>query len=123
MGHEKSTSLQAPPDESSGKNSIQAIASTVSYLERYTFLAITGLSTREQDNDGRDYDKGKDEEPRITEQQYFDFLALIADVKGAEKSEAYQKKFCTYHKINNLAELPAKKYAAAVKVLEDERRK
>ena len=54
-GHSESVSLQANGDESGGKNSIQAIGSTVSYLQRYTLLAITGTATQEQDNDGAGY--------------------------------------------------------------------
>jgi len=38
---------------SGNKNPIQAIASTVSYLERYTLLAITGLTTKDMDDDGK----------------------------------------------------------------------
>ncbi len=53
MGHSESTPLQAGPDQSGGKNNIQAVASTVSYLERYTLLAATGLATKEMDDDGR----------------------------------------------------------------------
>ena len=53
IGHSESTSLSAMPDVSGSKNSIQAIGSTVSYLQRYTILAITGLATQDQDNDGR----------------------------------------------------------------------
>lgn len=51
-GHSESTKLHASPDNSGGKNAIQAVASTVTYLERYTFLAITGLATKDQDDDG-----------------------------------------------------------------------
>lgn len=115
QGHSESTSLSASPDKSGGKNDIQAIGSTVSYLERYTLYAILGLSSREMDDDGAGAGK-KDDVPRITEQQYFDLLALIADV-GAD-----QAKFCTYYKINEPAELPAAKFAAAVKGLEQKRR-
>jgi hypothetical protein len=53
-GHSEETSLSSSRDESGGKNNIQAVGSTVSYLQRYTLLAITGLATRDQeDNDGR----------------------------------------------------------------------
>ena len=52
LGHSESTSLSASPDTSGNKNPIQAIGSAVSYLERYTLLAITGLSTHENDDDG-----------------------------------------------------------------------
>lgn len=52
QGHSESTRLTAGPDASGNKNSIQAIGSTVSYLERYTLFAILGLSSKEQDDDG-----------------------------------------------------------------------
>jgi hypothetical protein len=52
-GHSESTSLRAPPDDSGKKNSIQQIASTVSYLERYTLVAALGLAAKDMDDDGR----------------------------------------------------------------------
>jgi len=53
LGHSAQTSLTAPPDTSGSKNGIQAIGSTVSYLQRYTFMSITGLAAKDQDDDGR----------------------------------------------------------------------
>jgi hypothetical protein len=51
-GHrEKRASLEGPPDDSGAKSNVQAIASTVTFLERYTLLAATGLATRD-DADG-----------------------------------------------------------------------
>lgn len=52
-GHSKSTALQAPPDPSGGKNGIQAVGSTVTYLQRYTLLAATGMAVEDQDDDGQ----------------------------------------------------------------------
>jgi hypothetical protein len=52
-GHSERVAMTAPPDDSGGKNSIQAIASSKSYLERYTLLAATGIATGgEIDTDG-----------------------------------------------------------------------
>jgi hypothetical protein len=52
-GHSVSTTLAAAPDNSGGKNSIQAVGSTNTYLERYTLLALTGIAVRDgSDNDG-----------------------------------------------------------------------
>ncbi len=51
-GHRESVSITAPPDDSGKKNAIQRIGSTVTYLERYTLLAITGLAAHEQEDDG-----------------------------------------------------------------------
>jgi hypothetical protein len=53
LGHSEETSLPGCADTSGNKNSIQAVGSTVTYLQRYTLLAATGLATSEQDNDGR----------------------------------------------------------------------
>jgi hypothetical protein len=120
MGHSESTSLSASPDKSGGKNDIQAIGSTVSYLERYTLYAILGLSSREMDTDGNLTQK--DEPPRVSERQWMDFTALVSDIKG-ERAEKYLKTFCSYHRINDIAELPASKFDAAVIALEKERNK
>lgn len=51
-GHSESVSMGGPPDVGGAKNPIQARASTVSYLQRYTLKAITGLSEQDDDNDG-----------------------------------------------------------------------
>lgn len=52
-GHKKHVHLYASPDNSGGKNGIQSISSTNSYLQRITLLAVTGLSTQSMgDNDG-----------------------------------------------------------------------
>ena len=51
MGHSESTSITGAPDVSGKKNPIQSIGSSISYLERYTLLAATGLAA-EDDDDG-----------------------------------------------------------------------
>lgn len=51
MGHSESTALSGRPDDSGKKNAIQQTASTISYLQRYTLLAATGLATRDQEDD------------------------------------------------------------------------
>lgn len=53
LGHSERTSLSSGADTSGGKNNIQAIGSTVAYLQRYTLLAITGTSTKDADDDGQ----------------------------------------------------------------------
>ncbi len=51
LGHSEKASLSASPDDSGGKNSIQAVGSTVSYLQRYTLFAATGLVPKDADDD------------------------------------------------------------------------
>lgn len=67
-GHSESVRMEAQPDNSGKKNSIQQIASTVTYLQRYTVLAAYGATTS-IDDDGR----GADPEPQgIDPQPYID---------------------------------------------------
>jgi len=57
LGYSEETELEAPHDQSGGKNNIQAMSSTVTYLERYSLLAAVGLATKEvKDDDGRGAD-------------------------------------------------------------------
>lgn len=51
QGYSEETTITAPADSTGSKNVIQAIGSTISYLERYSILALTGLTTYEMDND------------------------------------------------------------------------
>ncbi len=53
LGHSERTSLSATKDDSGKKNTIQQMASTITYLQRYTLLAATGVATKDQgDDDG-----------------------------------------------------------------------
>jgi len=52
-GHSVETTLDGPPDNSGSKNSLHAIASSVTYLERYTLLAAVGLAAEGTDDDGQ----------------------------------------------------------------------
>lgn len=52
LGHSEENTLSAPYDNSGGKNAIQSIASTVTYLRRYTLTGVAGITTGNDDNDG-----------------------------------------------------------------------
>lgn len=52
LGHAEETTLQGPADTSGSKNPIQSIGSSVTYLQRYTLLAATGLAAANADTDG-----------------------------------------------------------------------
>lgn len=52
MGHAEHVSMGGPPDVGGAKNAIQARASTVTYLERYTLKAILGIAEDGDDVDG-----------------------------------------------------------------------
>jgi hypothetical protein len=114
LGHSTSVTMAAGKDDSGKKNAIQQVASTISYLERYTLLAITGLATSDQDDDGRN--AGKDDEiDYISEAQEADLLGLMKEVHADEKG------FCTYFKVESVAHLPAAQFGKAVAMLEKKR--
>lgn len=110
QGHSEQVSLNSAPDESGGKNSIQAIGSAITYLQRYTLFAATGLAAGESDDDG------KGTEPLITESQAADLRALADEVK------ADRAKFLKYLGVEQIADLPAKDYTKAVRALEAKRK-
>ena len=53
QGHSEETTLLGAADNTGSKNSIQAIGSTVTYLQRYTLLAACGLAAANTDTDGK----------------------------------------------------------------------
>lgn len=52
-GHSEKTPMKAAADSSGNKNSIQAIGSTVTYLQRYTLISALGLTTADDDIDAQ----------------------------------------------------------------------
>lgn len=111
MGHSERVSLSAPADDSGGKNSIQAVGSTVTYLQRYTLMAITGLAAKDMDDDAH----GASGET-IDEKQAAELEALITEV-GANKAA-----FLKTCKVERIEDLPASKYSGAVARLEAKRK-
>ena len=112
MGHSERTALQSGPDNSGGKNNIQAIGSTVKYLERYTLLGATGLAAKEKDDDGRLSEPVE----RITENQAADLRSLIDEVKADEA------KFLRYMKVNGLEDIAKQALDSAIRALEAKRK-
>jgi hypothetical protein len=52
-GHSEENSLTASSDNTGGKNSVQAIGSSVQYLQRYTLKAGLGLAVMNKDDDAK----------------------------------------------------------------------
>lgn len=103
LGHSEKTTMAAAPDDSGKKNRIQQIASTVTYLERYTLMAACGLAAKDMDDDARSAEKPK--EPTITDQQVADLMALITEHGGN------LFKLLRYLKVDSLDQIIAKNYA------------
>lgn len=111
LGHSEKISLQAARDESGGKNNIQQMASTVTYLQRYTLLSACGLATNDQpDDDGGHLDP-------ITAEQVTELNRLI------EATKSNREKLVEFFKVKTLKELPRKAYGDAVAMLQAKQKK
>lgn len=109
LGHEKSVTLDAPADDSGGKNTIQAIVSTTTYLERHTLKAVCGISEKGDDNDGTGADDAADE----IRDSWISKLARADSMDEAVKT--WEQGCEAIQKTNNLAAFAAFKKAYADK--------
>lgn len=92
-GHSESATIgPAPMDNSGGKNPVQAVGSTMWYLERYSFCAVLGIAPRDQDKDA-----GANTGPAAEDMQGLeDWCASIRDAHNFDEMdqcfrEAYSK--------------------------------
>lgn len=88
QGHSEDVAgLDGPADTSGGKNNIQAIGSTTSYLQRYTLLSGTGLAAKGQDDDGATDGLGSD-----AVRDYITKIEDASDITELQKNftEAYK---------------------------------
>lgn len=107
LGYSEENSLQAPPDMSGSKNSIQAIGSTVTYLQRYTLKAALGLAA-EHDDDAKAAGGDVDGDEPISQQQLEEVRAKL-DTSGSD-IEA----FCKYLKVDALPDIRKRDYPKAL---------
>lgn len=105
-GHSEENSLSATADHSGEKNAIQAIGSTLTYLQRMALKAALGLAAAE-DDDG----KAATSAEAITRQQVREILTLIDEV-GAEREALLR-----FFKIKGFSELPARRFRQALVML------
>jgi hypothetical protein len=105
-GHSEENTLSGPSDTTGSKNAIQAIGSTLTYLQRYTLVQALGLAAS-QDDDG----KGGGNGATISDEQEIELREMI---EAAEANEAGLK---TYFKVDHLKDMPAAKFADAKAML------
>lgn len=103
--------LTAPADMTGNKNAIQAIGSTLTYLQRYSLMQALGLAAT-HDDDGKAAGVGV----VIDEEQLKQIIALADDV-GADK-----EKFCAVMKVPSLADIRANEFQRAVDLLNSKRK-
>lgn len=106
VGHSKTESMPLPFDTGPGRNSLQAVGSTISYGKRYLLCAILNIVTVNEDTDGaRGY---------IDEQGVNNIINLIA---ACEMTPVMQTKFLKWLKIDRIESLPARDYEKAYNFL------
>lgn len=77
-GHTEETSMEAGADTSGYKNDIQQKGSTQTYLQRYTLIGALGLSTADDDSDGKGRQpENKERSEEEIMQQWSDTLAQV----------------------------------------------
>jgi len=108
-GHKESVSLTGPLDTSGQKNPLQQIKSTVTYLKKATFEAITGIASSDDDDDGN----GAGGVTYIDEKQ----LSAIMDYIGNPDYKIQVKAFLGYMKAESVEKILSSDYQKAIAAL------
>jgi hypothetical protein len=104
-GHSEETTLSGPADTSGSKNAIQAIGSTLTYLQRYSLMQALGLAAADDDDGALP----------ITDEQADELRDLVTTTKSD------MTKFLKYIGAPSISDIPASKFAAAKAALESKK--
>lgn len=111
-GHFEENTLCAGRDDSGNKNSIQAIGSTLTYLQRMTLKAALGLAVS-NDDDGKAASKPAEDDtpppPGAITQQQQDNIRELLESKGASLSA-----FLNWARQKRLCDIPEEQYTACI---------
>lgn len=105
LGYSEETSLEALEDHTGNKNSIQAIGSSATYLQRYTLKLALGLSTT-SDDDGA----ASNGIPKTIGLEEAETLTAKIEAAGGNVG-----RFCQRYRIEALSDLPRAKLPYAEK--------
>ncbi len=97
-GHSERTTMSANADTSGSKNDVQSVGSTVTYLQRYTLTGALGLTTADEDIDGRLPFQGLNDQQQLT-----------VDAKLSE-TETDKAKFLKWAKVSDLSQIHSNNY-------------
>lgn len=117
-GHFEETTLTGPRDESGNKNSIQAVGSTLTYLQRMTLKAALGLAASEDDDGAKSEAPTKTTAPNVAPppgsvtQAQADDLRDAVDEKGASRSA-----FLQWAKQKRFEDIPAEHFDACIEAI------
>lgn len=107
-GHSEETTLSGPADATGNKNAIQAIGSTLTYLQRYTLVQALGLAASEDDDGGK---VGRPKVETVTEEQ----AMLLRELIEATNSDT--RGVLTYVRAGDIESIAADKFDDLVAML------
>lgn len=105
-GHSEENTLSGPPDTTGSKNAIQAIGSTLTYLQRYSLVQALGLAAGEDDDGRSSADPGV-----ISPTQEETLRGLIIEANPD------LPKFLDSFGIDDLSDMPVLRFSEAVAIL------
>ena len=115
LGHSEETTLSGPPDTTGNKNAIQAIGSTLTYLQRYSLVQALGLAASNDD------DAAKATGELVNDDQIGEMTALIQDI-GGKKADHLKGRLLKYMKVEALGDIPAQDFKNAMTAIEGQRK-
>jgi len=104
-GHYEETTLTGPPDASGSKNAIQAIGSTLTYLQRYSLVQMLGLAAAD-DDDGKAVSGAAITEPQA------DTLRELLEVHNKDRA-----RFLKWAKVERIEDIRADYYNSCVEAI------
>lgn len=112
-GHSRMESMPLPFDTGPGRNTLQAVGSTLSYGKRYLLCAMLNLVTVNEDDDGNGLDF-------LDEQQTNNIIDMFA---ACEMDATSQSKFLEFMNSEIVSEIHKRDYAKAMSALNAKLRK
>lgn len=109
-GHAEENTLCGPADQTGNKNAIQAIGSTLTYLQRYSLVQALGLAAA-NDDDGKAAGDGE----TVSQEQADAIRELLEEVGGNRAV------FLKYFKCESVEQIPAKEYERVISSLKAKR--
>jgi len=109
-GHEEETTLSGPADTTGNKNAIQAIGSTLTYLQRYSLFLALGLAASD-DDDGKAAGAGQ----AIGDEQAQELNLLLTETKSNTES------FLKIAGVASVPEIPAANFEPLKRMLQQKK--
>ena len=102
-GYELQTSISAAKDATPGKSNVQAIASTITYLKRYTLISLLGIGTADPDDDA--VSTIVEDKKNVIENKDNIIANIKRELYNCKDEDGIKKIWSKYQKYSNDAEI------------------